>query len=185
MMNRAVLVLGLGLLIPACGVGDNGLPSTPEARTCLANLSITGTFTLGMPSPDVVNNDTQLPPADGIPDILGCWPTGTWAFTAAVVDNTCATAPTPLAEYKFVAAFVDDPIEPTYSYTLVTPDPATNDNRVHISSGGGGLCEGTLELYSADGLQSWNLHPALNVFNTSGPLTGIGEYAEWKEPQYP
>lgn len=190
MTHRTLLGLGFGLGLAlasaACGVGnDEGTPSTPDPRICAANLSLTGTFTLGMPSPDKVNNDTHLPPGDGLPDIQGCWPTGTWSFTAAVVDNTCKTAPTLLAEYKFRTDFVDDPVDPTYNYVLLAPNPTTTSNRVKVSSGGGGLCEAGVELFSADGKQSWNLHPTLNVFNVSGPLAGVGEYAEWNDAQYP
>lgn len=182
-MKRAIT---LCLLLTACGVGDDGVPSTPEPRECLANLTVTGQFTMSQPAPDIVNNDTGDPPADGKPDIMGCWPTGTWSFSAAVVDNTCKTAPELLPEYKFTATYVPDPTDPKYTYALVTPSPATAMNaRIHISSGGGGLCAAGLELFSDDGKKTWNLQPALNTFNASGPLTGQGEYAEWKDSQVP
>jgi hypothetical protein len=183
---RLALLLSLPLVAAACGVGDDGPPSTPEPRICEATFTVSGTFTLAMPAPDEVNNDTGDPPGDGKPDINGCWPVGTWAFTAALVDNTCKTPPTPLAEYRFNTTFIADPVEPGYMYTLVTPSPATTKSRIGVSSGGGGLCEGKVELFSEDGKQTWILEPALNVFNTSGPLTGVGEYAEWNESQtYP
>lgn len=175
----------LCLWLAACGVGDDGTPSTPEPRECLANLSITGQFTMSQAPPDELNNDTGMPPGDGKPDINGCWPTGTWTFSAAIVDNTCKTEPVLLPEYKFTAVFVPDPTEAKYTYTLNTPDPGSMNHRIHVSSGGGGLCEAGVELYSADGKQSWNLQPALNTFNANGPLTGLGEYAEWKDSQYP
>jgi len=178
--------LALVLLLSACGVGDDGVPSTPEPRECLANLSITGQFTMSQAAPDNVNNDTGDPPGDGKPDIMGCWPTGTWTFSAAIVDNTCKTPPVLLPEYKFTATYVPDPTDPKYTYELVAPTPAAMANhRIHVSSGGGGLCEAGVELYSEDGKQFWNLLPALNTFNASGPLTGFGEYSEWKDPQFP
>lgn len=181
-MTRALV---LCLLLTACGVGDDGVPTTPEPRECLAHLNITGQFTMSQAAPDIVNNDTGDPPGDGKPDIMGCWPVGTWTFSAALVDNTCKTEPMLLAEYKFNGVYIPDPTEPKYEFTLVTPDPGSLNHRVHVSSGGGGLCEAGVELYSADGKQSWILQPALNTFNASGPLTGLGEYAEWKDAQYP
>jgi hypothetical protein len=180
--------LSILALLTACGVGDNDkpeLPSTPEPRLCSANLAITGTFTVNGTVPDDVNNTTKMPPGDGMPDFTGCWPTGTWQFNLAVTDNTCDPAPVPAADYRFRTDYVNDVGgEPQYMYTLVAP-ALTTPYRLKVSSGGGGLCEGLIEIYSADGLQSWNLHPALNSFNMSGPLSGVGEYAEWSEPQYP
>lgn len=181
-MTRALM---LCFVLSACGVGDDGTPSTPEPRECVAHLDITGQFTIGAAAPDIVNNDTGDPPGDGIPDIQGCWPVGTWSFKAALVDNTCKNPPELLPEYKFTGVYIPDPTEPKYEFTMVTPSPDAMNHRVHVSSGGGGLCEAGVELYSADGLKSWNLQPALNVFNISGPLTGLGEYAEWKDAQYP
>jgi hypothetical protein len=184
-------VLSLGLLVSlapltACGVGDDGgLPSTPEPRICSANLAITGNFTIGAMVPDKVNNTTNEPPGDGQPDFTGCWPTGTWTWTLAVADSNCATPPTPEASYSFRTDYVPDAGgEPQYEHTLLAPQLTTN-YRLKVSSGGGGLCEGILEIYSQDGKESWILHPALDVFNQSGPLTGVGEYAIWKEAQYP
>ncbi|MBL0212934.1 MAG: hypothetical protein IPQ07_03550 [Myxococcales bacterium] len=186
MANRGALVLCLGLgALAACGVGDDGPPSTPEPRLCQAHMSLTGSFTLGQAPPDHVNNDTGNAPGDGLPDIMGCWPVGTWAFSVSITDNTCAVAPTPLAEYKFTTTFVDDPVEPDYTYAVVTPSPATTKSRVSVSSDAAG-CQGTIELFSEDGKQTWNLQPSLTAFNTNGPLTGSGEYAEWKDAQtYP
>jgi hypothetical protein len=186
MWFRGTSLLGLGLLVvSACGVGDDGPPSTPEPRTCLAHLALTGTFTMSQASPDNQNNNTGDPPGDGIPDIQGCWPVGVWTFTASVVDNTCAAAPELQSQYKFTGVFVPDPVTPDYTFTLNAPDPNTMHHRVGVSEGGGALCSGSVELYSDDGLKSWILDPALNVFNTSGPLTGQGEYAEWTVAQYP
>jgi hypothetical protein len=174
------------LLLGACGVGDDGPPSTPEPRICQAHFTIDGQFALGMPSPDKVNNDTGDPPGDGMPDIMGCWPVGTWTFSVTQTDNDCAKPPAPLAQYKLTVGFIDDPVEPGYSYTLNEPNPAQTKSRAGVSSGGGGLCVATIELFSEDGKQTWNLQLALDVFNTSGPLTGLAEYAEWNESQtYP
>lgn len=169
----------------ACGVGDDALPSTPEPRICTANLTLSGTFTLGATAPDVVNNDTGQPPGDGQPDIMGCWPTGTWTWTVAIADTTCASPPALEASYSFRTDYTTDANgDPEYAYTLLAPQRSTGF-RLKVSSGGGGLCEGALELFSDDGKESWILQPALDTFNTNGPLTGVGEYAQWRESQYP
>lgn len=188
-MTNSGRFLAVLVLTSACGVGDdegpnNPPPSTPEPRLCTTDFSITGNFTLGMPVPDEVNNETGDPPGDGIPDINGCWPIGTWTFTMAVTANTCDPAPTPAASYSFRTDWVDGANGKEYMHTLLAPTGIAN-HKVKVSSGGGGLCEAGIELYSPDGLKTWNLHPALNVFNTSGPLTGVGEYAEWSENQIP
>jgi hypothetical protein len=185
-----LLLLGsfTALLVGACGVGDDDgttpPPFTEDPRLCTANFTIAGSFTLGMAPPDDVNNDTGEPPGDGQPDIMGCWPTGTWTWTVAAADTTCATAPTPEASYSFRTDYVVTDGDPGYAYTLVAP-ALTSNFRLKVSSGGGGLCEGGLEIFSADGKESWNLQPALDVFNASGPLTGVAEYALWKESQTP
>ncbi len=191
-MTNLGRLLAMLVLTSACGVGDDDMPtppSTPEPRLCSTDFSIAGQFTLGMPVPDEVNNETGMPPGDGMPDINGCWPIGTWTFTLTQTANTCDPAPTPAASYSFRTDYVDGPggaTDKQYQHTLLSPTgfPSTNW-KVKVSSGGGGLCEGGIELYSADGKQSWNLHPAIDVFNTSGPIEGFGEYAEWADNQIP
>ncbi len=175
-------------LLSACGVGDNDtpLPSTPEERICSATLAIAGSFAMSSPVPDTVNNDTQMPPGDGIPDFTGCWPTGVWTFTATVGENNCATAPVPDPEYKFTTTYTLDSNMEGPKYDLVLNTPAlTGDFRLKVSSGGGGLCEGVIEIYKTGATEAWILHPALNVFNMSGPLTGEGEYSLYPGPVYP
>ena len=174
-------------LLPACGVGDDApLPSTPEERICTATLALTGTFMMSAAAPDEVNNDTRLPPADGMPDVTGCWPTGVWTFTAAVTENTCATPPVPEPQYRFTGTFIADSMMegPTYDFALNAP-ALTENYRLKVSSGGGGLCEGGIEIYTDGATKAWILHPTLNVFNMSGPLAGVGEYAEYKTAVYP
>lgn len=175
-------------VLSACGVGDNDmpLPSTPEERICSATLALTGTFAMSSSVPDAVNNTTKMPPGDGMPDFTGCWPTGVWTFTAAVGENTCATPPVPDAQYKFTTTYtLDSNMEgPKYDHTLNSP-ALTGDYRLKVSSGGGGLCEGVIEIYKDGATKAWILHPALNVFNMSGPLTGEGEYSEYPGPVYP
>jgi hypothetical protein len=51
------------------------------------------------------------------------------------------------------------------------------------SDGGSGLCEGELDLYSADGKTVWLLKPELNTDNAT--LSGDGEYGVFATDQYP
>lgn len=185
-MRTTGLLLSL-IFLGACGVGDEET-NTPDERLCNAQLSITGTFTMSQPAPDLVNNDTNEPPGDGQPDFTGCWPTGMWKFTASIDSTTCATPPTqPAQEYQFVTTYMQgsDGAGGEYDYQLVAPSLQAGEYRLKVSSGGGGLCEGVMELYLDGAKKAWLLHPALNVFNQSGPLTGIGEYGEFDEPIYP
>jgi hypothetical protein len=176
------------LLFAACGVGDDGTdPVNPNPtaaeRLCSDTFELSGTFTLGMPSPDNVNNETQVAPGDGIPDIQGCWPTGTWRFTLASTGGDCSPAPTVPTSVEFRVDFINDPVEPGYSEVLVAP--VSEHHRVHVSQGGGGLCEGGIELYSTDGKEVYILNPTLNVFNQNGPLGGSGEFSRFSKNQIP
>jgi hypothetical protein len=188
-MKLALSAISL-LLIGACGVGDDGgLPGPTDPRLCTTEFNLTGSFTVGMAPPDNVNNDTQQPPGDGVPDIEGCWPTGMWTFTAAVTTNTpgeteCAPAPTAPTQIQFKVDFVSDPVDPTYSYTVVAPTTFSK-SLVKVSQGGGGLCEGQIEFFSSDGKETFNFHPVLNVFNQNGPLNGQGEFARFSVDQRP
>lgn len=186
-MKLAYAAISL-LLIGACGVGDDNGPTGPtDPRLCTTEFNLTGTFTVGLAPPDVVNNETRDPPGDGVPDIEGCWPTGSWTFTAAVTANMsgeteCAPAPTTPQSLQFKVDFVNDAIEPSYTYTVLTPT-TFKKSTVKVSSGGGGLCEGQMELFNEDGKEVFNFHPVLNVFNANGPLTGQGEFARFSTSQ--
>lgn len=161
---------------------------TAEERLCTDTYSIAGTFTLGESSPDNVNNETGEAPGDGMPDIQGCWPAGTWTFALTRIDGDCSPAPTIPPSFSFEVDFIADPIEPDFMETLIAPavgsGPAA-DYRLHVSQGGGGLCEGGLEVFTADGKESYNLHPVLDVFNVSGPLIGSGEFSRFSKNQIP
>ncbi len=186
-MRTSGLLLSSLLFIGACGVGDEET-NTPDERLCDATLSITGSFTMSEPAPDLVNNDTNMPPGDGLPDFTGCWPTGTWAFTAKVESTSCSTTPQqPTTEYRFTTTYSQgsDGAGGQYDYQLVSPALSAGEYRLKVSSGGGGLCEGVMELYLDGAKKAWLLHPALNVFNQSGPLTGVGEYGEYSVAIYP
>src|SRR5207249_6986632 len=97
-MKLVFAAMGL-LVIGACGVGDDGPSGPTDPRLCATEFNLTGQYTVGIAPPDNVNNDTQQPPGDGIPDIQGCWPTGTWTFTLtpgtpSKTDTACTPAPT-------------------------------------------------------------------------------------------
>lgn len=130
--------------------------------TCDAELAITGTFEPGAPKPD---------------DVSGCWPVGIWRFSPSVVSNNCPTEPRLEKEYAFQ---VDVDEELTEFYTYLN-DPTYERVRIKVSSGGGGICEGGLTLWSADGKTIWNLKPALQADNS---LNGHGEYEIYEEDQY-
>lgn len=180
-MRTTGLLISL-VFVGACGVGDEET-STPDERICSATLSITGMFTMSSPAPDVLNNQTNMPPGDGMPDFTGCWPTGNWSFSAAIDTTTCSNLQQPAQTYQFTTTYTQasDGQGGEYDYALVAPTLATGEYRLKVSSGGGGLCEGVMELYLDGGKKAWLLHPALNVFNQSGPLTGVGEYGEFEQ----
>ncbi len=160
--------LGLGLgcsllaLTTACDPGsvDQGSPgAVADELVCSAALSITGTFAVGTPKPVGIN---------------GCWPIGTWTFRVAVGATDCPTAPVPLSEYQIrvdrdVAS--EDP-DFAWLYSYLT-DPADTRAHIGVTSGGGGLCEAEVLVFSADGKTVWNMHPALQADNS---LNGNGDY---------
>lgn len=196
-MKLATSAFALGAILSACTTGDEGtMMPNPNGMNCSAALTISGTFTADASAPA---------PAD----YNGCWPAGTWTFAAQVADNNCATAPQLGAMYSFKGeqewACQADPgthcrgdadcagLSPTTCdhtqpivdlFTLVTPDPSSMKNIVKVSELGNGICEGEVDLYSADQMQVWTFRPDLQqaVGNT---LTGQGEYGEYTTPQYP
>ncbi|HEX4422408.1 MAG TPA: hypothetical protein VH165_31055 [Kofleriaceae bacterium] len=175
----------------ACGVGgdDDASPSKQQGGvddsnqkngvTCTAELKISGTFTPGTPARPT-DPDTMMP-------VTGCWPVGTWTFTAAVSTNTCATAPTPLAGYSFTLNRGDDPDGLGLSDTLANTtasQPAGELNHVAMDTSAQG-CTGHLELGSMDGLDYWNLNPVLLNSVTDNSLTGTGEYERFAMDGWP
>ena len=151
--------------------GGNMMPPDMLGRVCTAELTVTGSFVESMAAP--------LNP-DGTP-YVGCWPIGTWTFTAAMGTTDCKTAPPDLlSQYQFRADYaLDADGNPEQTYTYMT-DP-TAHNRVKVSQGGNGLCEGELNLFGPDGTDVWILKPELY---SDKHLGGSGEYQKFKTDQW-
>lgn len=175
-MLRTLGVLALvgPLALTACGVGDGAIADTDNRDetlgiVCNATFTTTGTFQAGTPA-----RPTTVP--------TGCWPVGTWTFTAKVDTNECAKAPSVAASYSFRVDRASDP-DPTKDIGLVESYTYLGDKsmlyKIGVSESGSG-CEGGLELYSADGTEYWNLKPLLG---DTGSIGGFGEYAKYSTSQ--
>ena len=195
--HGAFVLLGMSLLAGACGVGDDTTPPNDMTdRMCQATGTVTGTWTQNMVDPDL-DGDCE-------PDMLGSWDAGVWSFSVAVVANNCTTAPTPLPNYKFSTTYAITPagcMQPatcTQGFKLTTPAcelsaasfSYTTDPSVHThvkTSAGGGIREGTLELFSPDGLQVWTMKPTLSAYSAdmlTGTITGQFEFATFPTDQW-
>lgn len=155
------------------GGGGSGSDNNTLDRSCTAQLTITGTFTAGQAAP-------QNP--DGTA-YEGCWPIGTWKFSAALVAgmDTCSTPPTPLPSYSFVGTVTTDPQtgDPLQNFMYTTD--SNPHVIVHVSEASNAQCEGEVDVYSPDGTQIWNLKPWLNTDKT---ITGEGEFAQYNSDQW-
>jgi len=156
------LVLSTGCLVESSGGGPTGGDNNTLDRICTTNLTITGNFV-----------QSKAPPVheDGTP-YTGCWPIGTWTFTAAIADGNCEKAPALLSQYQFKVDEMFDADGIPYQVNTYMTDPASR-HRVKVSQGGDGLCEGELNLFSADGKEVWVLKPELYA---DLHLGGSGEY---------
>jgi hypothetical protein len=159
------LALGIAACSPGSadsGSGDDDDRNDQLGILCEGAVSIQGTFTASMPQPA---------------DVFGCWPVGTWKFKAIIDSTDCDPKPMMLPEYQF--SVVRD-AEENESYVYDT-DPTYERVRLKVTSGGGGLCEGGLEIYSMDGKTIWNFKPALQA---DGTLNGIGEIEMYGSDQW-
>lgn len=129
---------------------------------CSATLSLSGQWVEG-----------NLPPTD-FPG--GCWPDGTWSFTATVTQNGCASQPDLAALYRFQ---VMEDVDYNVTITFLN-DPTNTSASLRISGGEGGVCGGAFLLFSADGKTMINLRPALQADNS---INGRGEYQVWTADQ--
>jgi hypothetical protein len=164
----------LGSLLGACGVGD------PQADTdnrdeqlgivCNATFTTTGSFVAAAPTRPVDNT--------------GCWPVGTWTFTAKIDQNECDQAPSVLASYQFKVDRAVNP-DPTKdegyveSYAMMSSTSPLMLRKLSVSEIASG-CQAGVELFSADGTQFWNMRPLLSK---DGTISGFGEYALYDSNQ--
>ena len=172
----------------ACGVGgdDGGMieqpPAVNDGEICNATLAITnGTFAPGT-TPRPTDPDTGLP-------ITGCWPVGTWTFSASVASNMCQTTPAVLQSYSFKVERVPvDPTDPNSDtmQKLTNLTTVTGGMQWHlaVSSNGQG-CEANFELGSMDGTQYWNMQPTLAKDPGATTLGGGGDYTLYKVNGWP
>ena len=167
MMKAGLLSI---ILLGACGVGEDPVPN-PTARVCSATMSVTGSFVRGVAPP--LNADGSM--------YEGCWPVGTWTFSATVGMNDCAKTPTMLPQYSFQGTLGTDPQngDPVQQFAYLT-DPAAH-NIIRVSAAGNAMCEGELSLYSPTGTEVWSLKPWLNTDNS---IIGEGEYALYTNDQW-
>ncbi len=199
----ASVLLGMAVMA-GCGVGgdDPGGMTPPGGVTppvvsnnevCTASFKLTGSFTPGTPGPPI-DPDTNLPQT-------GCWPVGTWSFTAAVdstvaQDKPCQTAPSTIGTYSFKVTRV--PVDPTdtdpnadtmQQVDSTTTMPAGMQYHLSISSNGQG-CQGHFEVGSADGKDYWNMGPTLlkgadGTTTAAASLGGDGDYIEYAGNGWP
>jgi hypothetical protein len=175
-MRKVGALILLGLSVGACGVGeDDYVPPETDDRNeelgiiCEARFDLSGTFVAGTPSR----------PAE----LSGCWPVGEWTFTAKLAENSCTTPEggaatiATLPSYRFTVGRVEGADMQGYVDTYSWAGDMAAVRRLKVTAGGGGECEGGLELFSADGTQFWNMKPN----QTGGVLTGTGEYALYNE----
>lgn len=146
---------------------DPGSASAQDRKSvlgiqCEGKIKISGQFVKGAEQPY---------------DVHGCWPVGTWTFTAELEDTDCTNPPVLESQYSFR---VERDAEETMQYTYLN-DPAYERRRMKVTSGGGGLCEGALEIYSPDGKILLNLHPALQA---DGTINGFGELEVYAKDQW-
>ena len=161
------------LLLTGCLVQTDADPveSTDMlGRVCTTTLKTSGSF---------VQSKAAPPNEDGTP-YKGCWPIGTWTFTASIVEGDCTTPPTLLDQYQFKVDEMFDADGIQYQVNTYMTDPSAR-HRVKVSQGGDGLCEGELNLFSADGKEVFILKPELYE---DLHLGGEGEYQLYKADQW-
>jgi hypothetical protein len=167
-----------GLLVAVLATGctvesiDGGATTGPDliGRVCTMDMKVTGSFSPSMAAP---------PNEDGTP-YEGCWPIGVWTFTAQRGTTDCDTQPTLLSQYQFKVDQRTDSDGNPYQVNTYMTDPSAR-NRIRVSQGGDGLCEGELNLFSADGKEVWIIKPELYIDNHLG---GSGEYSLHKSDQW-
>jgi hypothetical protein len=166
----ALVLAGTGCLVESAGSGPTPGDDNTLGRVCTTQLKPMGTFVQAYAAPAH---------EDGTP-YTGCWPIGTWTFSVSVGEGDCQTKPTPLAQYQFKVEEMTDADGNKYQVNTYMTDPSVR-NRVKVSQGGDGLCEGEVNLFSTDGKEVWILKPELYADQHLG---GDGEYALYGSDQW-
>jgi hypothetical protein len=137
--------------------GGGGTVAPPLGNLlCTSVLSFSGSFTQG-----------NAPPTD-FPG--GCWPDGSWTFTANIDSTDCAAGMAPTVESQYVFNVTEDAdFNDTISYQN---DPTNMYVSTKISGGDGGVCVGAFLVFSADGKTVWNLRPAMQ---SDSSINGHGD----------
>lgn len=184
-----VRMLVVTLAAAGCGVGggDSGpmgpmgtpVPPIDEGEVCTGTFQLSGTFTLGTPRP--TDPDTGAPQT-------GCWPVGTWTFSATVGSSECNPAPTVLGSYSFKVGLTPvDPADPNSEMMqTLTDQTGATGMRTHLKMVANGQgCEGLFELGSADGKQYWAMQPTLSKDPAATMIAGSGDYTLYKVDGWP
>ena len=150
---------------------------------CNAAFTATGTFAADTTAPRPTEPDTGAP-------LTGCWPVGTWNFTAkvdATSPNNCQAQPTVLSSYSFKVARTPDPSGGTDTVqTLTNLTTLAGGVQYHLSmSANGQGCVASFEFGSADGTQYWNMQPTLPKDLTATAISGSGDYTLYKNNGWP
>jgi hypothetical protein len=213
-MTKAGVSLVSALLFGACGVGDPGTgPDEPDPNPngiqCSAAIATSGSFQEDPANPrplDPIGPDGEVGTADDntLP-IGGCWPVGTWTFTATidatapVVDSdgdgegdrcgevSGTTVPGLESSYSFRVTRTEDPgaggLVESYQYLGTSP----NFFGIKVSEGGSGDCQGIVEFKSPDSKQWWTFNPTIctsaNCVPPSNTIIGSGDFTQYLEPQ--
>jgi hypothetical protein len=191
------------ILFAGCGVGDDSdldppiepIDPNPNRMVCSEGFTVRGTWAAGTP-------------ARPLDEPTGCWPVGTWTFTATIdpqyeaadldgdaVGERCGqvpgtSAPTLEPSYSFTVNRVDngDGWEESYIFN----GEEARLFRIKVSEGGAKECEGQLELLSPDDKQLWSFKPNQGVAlddngnpvpGSATELIGSGEYIVFLDSQ--
>lgn len=207
MIHRVGACVFVSLLASGCGVGDEDEFALDQA-VCTDAFKVTGSLTPDPANPRPITDPNSPDPNNPDP-FTGCWPVGTWNFTVTIdpsdenindvdgdqMGDRCGTvsgtkAATFDASYSFTVSRLKEGMDgqgPEDSYALNGAVQEGdkfrwNDkylSRLKVTEGGGGECEGGLELFSTDGKSYWNLKPAL----TGTTITGFGDFKLFVKPQ--
>lgn len=192
-MMRAAFVAG-AIVWTGCidsGPNEEPKPVNPNGLLCGSAFTTQGSWVAGTPTRILDPDHPDYAPT-------GCWPVGTWTFTATV--DAAATIEDYNEDGKAdrcgdITGTPQPAVEPSYSFRVDRSDPegtgwvdtytltsSIGDAevvRLKVTGGGGGECEGYVHLRSADGKTEWNLKPTL----TGSTIGGLGDFWVYLEPQ--